>query len=228
MKKCTLSIGLFGLVAILSTSCHFFDDFEDIDNGCPPNSGYPCACDPEHKSSDLGIGHCDDGSDCLFWEEDPEKGFCSDDCFGANDSNSCLETKKYGLDGAPGACRLTTGGDKTVFDHCVVVCEFVGSTGSCPPGLQCQKLTDVESYCVPPTGENSSSSDNDNNDRPPSCECAPDEFQCVGDSIRKCSDGCNWSEFSCDFVCENEGGYGGDCSYSYDSNHDVCWCNGTY
>jgi hypothetical protein len=58
------------------------------------------------------------------------------------------------------------------------------------------------------------------------CECTQNTFQCDGDAILGCDDGCNWSAFQCADICVDDGGFSGDCSYSEGKEHDVCWCNG--
>ncbi len=190
---------------VLFAGCHFFDDFDDLSDGCPFGSGYPCACDPDDNG-----GLCDDDSSCVYWEDNAGKqGICSAACNGPSDQRPCQDSKGYGTSGI---CWMKVG-DTPQPNACIVRCESGGESDSCPPGMECAETIDNFSGCVPPAAINDNS-----------CDCSQGQIECSGDNIGSCEDGCNWSIYSCDDICADSGGYSGSCSYNSDKGHDVCWC----
>ncbi len=137
--------------------CHFFDDFDELPEDCPLNSGYPCPCDPRHEGYMNTEGLCDDGSTCVYYGQDFDRGFCSSTCFSLDDASSCSETEGYGV---MGFCWLSlespSGAD---IPHCILVCEFDGQREDCPPGLKCLQTVDGFSACFPPAADESSGSE---------------------------------------------------------------------
>lgn len=221
MKTFLFVIGVLISAAALAAGCHMFDDpNEDIPKDCPLNSGYPCPCEPDE-------GNCDDGSACVYWAGDTSEGFCSAECDGKNDKESCAHTLGYG---AIGHCWLMIESTDEP-DYCIVVCEADGYTGDCPPGLECLETADDFSACFPPSaGDNAGDDDDsvpdDDDDTDGECECSSDEFLCGdSDDILVCSDGCSWTSYTCDYVCAySDMSWTGECGYDESSGHDVCWC----
>lgn len=114
---------------------------EDKTDGCPLNSGYPCACNTTV---------CDDGSDCLAYG-DSLMGFCSRNC-GLSGGRYTCDTSSYGLsESSSGACAVTAQPESRAPDHCAVVCRQGDLVGECPPHLVCTPAKGVDlHYCLPP------------------------------------------------------------------------------
>ncbi len=212
MRNFAILAGLILSYTVLSVGCHLFDDFEDIEDieeSCPLNSGYPCPCDPSDNK-----GFCHDNSVCVYWERE---GVCSREC---TDDPNCSGTNSFGLSGS---CQPLVQSE-TDPNKCVVVCKNNGQEAACPPGLECYDppKDDVDfGVCVPPAAV----VDETENENDTGCKCSKDEIKCLGDDISQCEDGCNWTTYSCFQVCAESGGYSGECSYSEESGHDVCWCD---
>ena len=142
------------ITAVFFVGCHFFDDpdesFDESDDDCPLNSGYPCACDPKEDLVRT-TGLCLDGSYCIAGVKNPGMGFCSQRCVGWNDSDSCiLPFSKWGV--GFGLCFVDVFQVAGEANGCVLVCEanlgdneygIEGTlSGECPWGLECQELLD--------------------------------------------------------------------------------------
>jgi len=106
------------------------DSDSDADPGdCPRNSGYPCACDTPGET-------CTDGSMCNAISDTATNGFCSASCTGTDDTTSCASTE-WGLAAAGGGiCGVAEPGAENP-TYCILICEYSGQTGTCPPGLTC-------------------------------------------------------------------------------------------
>lgn len=139
------------IAAVFLVGCHFFDDpdesFDESDDDCPLNSGYPCACDPGYVNQDGDPGICDDGSDCLFTLKEPDFGFCSKACTVPNDCIT-LDTE---LGIGRGICQPIYVLNELYY-RCFLMCENIsmdlfGNTktisGKCPWGLECQETEDL-------------------------------------------------------------------------------------
>ena len=120
------------LPALCFGACHFFehpDNLEEPIERCPLYWGYPCPCDA--TTAEEGV-KCDDGSICLYGT-DPTRGFCSRQCDELDSTTPCHH-EDYGVTGI-----CTPIGDTTSEGQCVVVCEYEGRRGDCPPGLACEQ-----------------------------------------------------------------------------------------
>jgi len=100
------------------------DSDSDADTGpptCPLNSGWPCTCDL------MGMGNCDDGSDCIGIQglSEGDIGYCAEQCDG--EGADCPPE----IWDADGECVLSDGGSNF---WCVLLCS---TPADCPPDQGC-------------------------------------------------------------------------------------------